>query len=325
MPTRGLAQWQVGTETTWGTAVTMTAKLMGVQEKSYLQAANKSDIYPDIRNSLAPSYLAGLEQTAGGGKLEMIATFEDVAYVFDNVFGQAAPSGAGPYVRAYTAPLSTAVTPRILTCTHGNTQTGGGIYKLAGGLLNTMNIKGATGKPTTIEAELIGKSVASGAFAALSDRTVEVIMGMPWLIYMDAVGGTIGTTQLATTAVAFELETKLNRVLAWSMDALPPDSWEQNPWEGTLKLTLRMNTTTETEIDAIVAQTAVYQKQVRLKTTSGTKILQLDFAGTMKEPPKTYDDKDGILTIGMELAGTYNTAMGNWLAASVTNSVATLA
>ena len=61
MPTRGLTQWQVAKETTWGTSVTATAKLMGVQEKSYLQAANRSDLYPDVRNSLAPAYLAGLE------------------------------------------------------------------------------------------------------------------------------------------------------------------------------------------------------------------------------------------------------------------------
>ena len=324
MPTRGLAQWQVAKETTWGTAVVATAKLMGVQEKSYLQAANRSDIYPDVRASLAPAYLAGLEQTAGAGELEMIVTYEDAPYIFDNAFGEATPTGAGPYVRAYGAPVATAVTPRILTFYHGNTQTGGGIYKLAGGLLNSLKLKGATGKPTMLTGDLIGKSVATGAFAALSDRTVEVVMGQPWLIYMDAWGGTMGATQVATTALAFELDVKLNRVLQWSMDSLAPDTWEQNPWEGSLKLTLRMNATTKTEVDAIVAQTSVYQKQVRLKATSGTKVFQVDFAGTMKEPPKTYDDEDGVLTVELEMDGTYNTGLANWLAASVTNSVASL-
>jgi hypothetical protein len=84
----------VAKETTWGTSVTATAKLMGVQEKSYLQAANRSDLYPDVRNSLAPAYLAGLEQTAGAGELEMIVTYEDAPYIFDNAFGEATPTGA---------------------------------------------------------------------------------------------------------------------------------------------------------------------------------------------------------------------------------------
>jgi hypothetical protein len=325
MPTRGLSKWQVGKETTWGTPVTATALLMGMQDSSYLQADNRSEIYPDIRGSLAPAYLAGLEQIAGKGEYEMIATFEDICYIFDGAFGDTSPTGTGPYVRAYTAPLTTAVTPRMMTWIYGNTQTGGGIYKLEGGLVNSFTLKGATGKPTMISGDLIGQTVTTGAFAALSDRVVEVIMGQPWNVYYDAVGGTIGTTALTVTAVAFELAVNCNRVLVWSLDSLTPDGYEQNPWDGTLKLTLRMNASAKTEVDAIVAQSAVYQKQVRLKQTSGTKIFQVDFAGTLKEPPKLYDDEDGVLTVELELDGTYNAALANWLAASVTNSVSALA
>lgn len=325
MPTRGLSKWQVGKETTWGTPVTATAVLMGVQDSSYLQADNRSEIYPDIRGGLAPAYLAGLEQIAGKGEYEMLATFEDICYIFDGAFGDTNPTGTGPYVRAYSAPLTSAVTPRIMTWICGNTQTGGGIYKLEGGLVNSFTLKGATGKPTMVSGDLIGQTVTTGSFASLSDRSVEVIMGQPWSVYFDAVGGTIGTTALATTAVAFELKVNCNRVLVWSLDSLTPDSYEQNPWDGSLKLTLRMNATSKTEVDALVAQSAVYEKQIRLKQTSGTKIFQVDFAGVVKEPPKTYDDEDGVLTVELEFEGKYNTTMANWLAASVTNSVSALA
>ena len=325
MPTRGLTQWQVGTEVTWGTAVTATAKLMGMQDGSYLQADNRSNIYPDIRNSLQPGYLDGLEQIAGKGSFESLLTYEDLPYFFDNIAGQASPTGTGPYVRAYTAPTTAAPTPRILTCIYGNTQTGGGIYKLAGGLLTSLNIKGATGKPTMISGDIIGKNVLTGSFAALSDRTVEVVMGQPWLLYIDAVGGTIGTTQVPTTAVAFDLALKVPRTLVWSLDSLTPDTYEEQPWEGELKLTLRMNATTKTEVDNLVGQTATIHKQIRLKATSGTKIVQLDFAGTVKAPPKTYDDADGVLTVEIAYSGRYNAALANFFAASVTNSVSVLA
>lgn len=325
MPTRGLTQWQVGTEVTWGTAVTATAKLMGVQDGSYLQADNRSNIYPDIRNSLQPGYLDGLEQIAGKGGIESLLTYEDAPYFLDNIAGQASPTGTGPYVRAYTAPTTAAPTPRILTCIYGNTQTGGGIYKLAGGLLTSLNIKGATGKPTMISGDLIGKNVSTGSFAALSDRTVEVVMGQPWLLYIDAAGGTIGSTAVATTAVAFDLALKVPRTLVWSLDALTPDTYEEQPWEGDLKLTLRMNATTKTEVDNLVGQTATIHKQIRLKATSGTKVCQLDFAGTVKAPPKTYDDADGVLTVEIGYSGRYNAALANFFAASITNSVEVLA
>jgi hypothetical protein len=296
-----------------------------MQDSSYLQADNRSDIYPDIRGSLAPAYLAGLEQIAGKGEYEMLATFEDTPYIFDSAFGTATPSGTGPYVYAYTAPLTSAPTAKSFTWIYGNTQTGGGIYKLSGGVVNSFTLKGATGKPTMISGDIIGKNVTTGSFAALSNRTVEVIMGQPWVVYYDAVGGTIGTTQLTTTAVAFELKVNMNRVLVWSLDSLTPDAYEHNPWDGSLKLTLRMNATTKTEVDALVAQSATYEKQIRLKQTSGSKIFQVDFAGVVKEPPKTYDDEDGVLTIELEFEGKYNTALANWLGASVTNSVSALA
>ena len=325
MPTRGLTQWQVGTESTWGTPVTATAKLMGMQDSAYLQSDNRSEIYPDIRNSLQPGYLDGLEQIAGKGEFESLLTFEDAPYWFDNACGQATPSGTGPYTRDYGAPVATAPTPRILTCFHGNTQTGGGVYRLEGGLVNSINIEGATGKPTMISGDLIGQKVSVGTFAALSDRTVEVVMGQPWLLYIDAAAGTIGSTQVATTGVAFELKVNMNRVLTWSMDSLEPDGYEEGVWDGELTLTLRMNATAKTEVDALVGQSAAVHKQIRLKQTSGTKVCQLDFAGTVKELPKTYDDEDGILTVEVTYAGRYNAALANFFKAQVVNGVQTLA
>lgn len=324
MPTRGLTQWQVGPETTWGEPVAGTAKLMGMQDGAYLQSANRSDIYPDIRGSLAPAHLAGLEQIAGAGEYESLLTFEDACYYFDNAAGQATPSGTGPYTRAYAAPIATPVTPRILTFIHGSSQTGGGVWKLTGGLVNSIKIKGQSGKPTMISGDLIGKKKVQGALASLTDRTVEVVMGAPWLVYLDAWGGTIGSTQLVAAMVAFEMELKMNRVLGFSEDSLEADTWEQNPWEGQLKLTLRLNAAVKAEIDAVDEQTGVYQRQVRLKQTSGTKSIQLDFAGTQKEAPKTYDDEDGMLTAEWELNATYNPTLANWWKAQVANALATL-
>jgi hypothetical protein len=324
MATSGLLQWQVGKETTWGTSVAGTAKLMGVQSGN-IQADNRSAIYRDMRGSLQPGHLAGLEQKAGVGSMEVLATFEDLPYILDSACTEATPTGTGPYVYTYAAPTTAVPTnPRKLTVIHGSSQTGAGVYKLEGGLVNSFTIKGATGKPTSISVELIGKDVVSGTLAAVSDRTVEVIMGQPWAIYYDVVGGTIGTTALATTAVAFELKINCNRVLVWSMDSLLPDGFEEGPRDASLSLTLRYNATVKTEVDALAAQTAVVEKQIRLKQTSGTKIAQFDFAGIIAKPPATFEDADGVLTSKLDFTSKYNTALANCFAASISNSVASL-
>lgn len=325
MPVRGLSQIQIGTETTWGTPVTPTAVLMGVQKAFALQHDNKSTVYDDVRNNLAPGPLAGLEQIGGKGNYDLLTTYEDICYIFDSAFGQAAPTGTGPYTRNYSGATSALPSPRILTVVDGNSQTGGGVYTLRGGLVDTIKIVGATGKPTMVSGNLIGQAVdTSQSLQALSARTVQVVMPV-WTLYIDTWAGTIGTTTIATTAVGFTLDINLNRVVERSLDSLTPDLWEQNDSSGKLALTLRMNANTKTQLDALVGQTDVVQKQVRLKATSGTNILQLDFAGTITNQPKVYDDQNGILTTSLELEGTYNSDLSNWFKAQVVNSVAVLA
>jgi hypothetical protein len=75
----------------------------------------------------------------------------------------------------------------------------------------------------------------------------------------------------------------------------------------------------------LAAQTAVIEKQVRLKQTSGTKIAQFDFAGFVAKPPTTFEDQDGVLTSKLDFTSKYNTTLANCFAASITNSVASLA
>jgi copper oxidase (laccase) domain-containing protein len=108
------------------------------------------------------------------------------------------------------------------------------------------------------------------------------------------------------------------------MDSLLPDGFEEGPRDASLSLTLRYNATVKTEVDALAAQTAVVEKQIRLKQTSGTKIAQFDFAGIIAKPPATFEDADGVLTSKLDFTSKYNTALANCFAASISNSVASL-
>jgi len=326
MPVRALTQWQAATEVTWGTPVTPTVRLMGVSKSAKMVPDNKTSVYEDVRNGFQGSGLVGLEQIGGKVDLPLMATFEDLPYYLDNAFGQASPTGTGPYVRAYQLPVGSITTPRILTLVHGNSQTGGGVFTLPGGLITQLKLAVKIGGPAQLTASFIGKQVdTSQSLQSLSDRPVTTIMGQPWVVYLDAWGGTIGSTQLTATVVAFDLTVDLTRQVVRSVDALAPDTWEQTGHKVGLDLVLRFNATTKTQIDAYVAQTAAIQKQIRLKQTNGTQICQLDVAGTMTKNNNIYDDQNDVLTTTMSFDGTYNSSLANQFKASITNSVSVLA
>lgn len=320
-----LMQVQVGKETTWGTSVTPTAKLMGVTN-FMLNPGVKSQVFHDRRGSVAPGYLANVLEVRPDGPLEMLATYEDISYLLDNLLGEATPSGAGPYVRAYSAPLGTLPTPRILTWVYGDATN---CYKLAGGLISKLTVKGENGAPMTATADLIGKDVTAGSLAALSDRTVNVAMGDHMALYIDTWGGTIGTTQITNTAYTYELTIDSKRKGDIYLGNLAASSYHEDDgaqgWDVMLKLKMELNAAVAAQYTALLTSSAVYQRQVRLKSTSGTNIIQFDVAGTSEESPSFGDDRDGVLAFETTLRGTYNSGLANYLKASITNSVSTLA
>ena len=324
-----LLQVQIGKETTWGTSVTPTAKLMNVTDIS-LEPVVETIVHKTIRGTLAPGYLANVRRIAGQGSIQALVDYEDLPYYLEGLFGVATPSGAGPYTRDYVAPVVTGTkpTPRIFTVVYGDSS---GTYKLEGGLITKLTIKGDALSPLTLQADLIGKDVVTGSLASLSDRTVNVVMGADTTLYIDTWSGTMGSTQVNATFFAFELTIDSKMTLRHYMGALTPGAYTQPAYEGTLKLTLEFNTTSKAYLDALLTSTvgSPFQRQVRIKATrdsgSSEKLAQFDFAGTATTAPKVFTNQDGVATIELELHGTYNSGtFANWFKASSKNSVSTL-
>jgi hypothetical protein len=64
---------------------------------------------------------------------------------------------------------------------------------------------------------------------------------------------------------------------------------------------------------------------IRLKSTSGTKIAQIDFSGVLAEDPTLYGNVDGAQILNVKLTGILDTGtFANILKAEVTNGVATI-
>lgn len=319
-----LLQVQTGKETTWSTPVAATAKMMGV-EKFELDPVVETVLFDkELRGSLAPAYIGAVRKVEAKGKAEGIVYFEDILYWMEGLFGTVTPTGAGPFVRAYAGPLGTAPTPRPQTIIYGNAadpevMRGSGIVPIG------LKIEGASGMETKFSADLIGAKVDNtGALAALSDRAVNPVMGDAWSLYMDAVGGTIGTTLIASTAFTFSLEMKANYGLKRYLGSLTPGATRPGDWSVDLKCGLEFNATSKTYVDEILAYASLPQRQVRLKALAGTNILQFDAGVAAKSAPKMFSEKDGVVTVDLEYVGIYNAALGNFLAASSTCGLATL-
>lgn len=321
--TTSLLKVQVGKETTRGTAVTPTALLMGVTGCS-LKPIERVEQIADLRGSFAPAYTSVLVEAGGEGSLEMTATYEDICYLLDGLFSEAAPSGTGPYVRTYNAPLASAASPAARTVVYGD---GTDDYKLAGALVSGLTLTIESKAPTRVAANLLGVRVTEGDMAALSNRTVTPILGHHWALYIDNETGTIGSTQISATAFSATLEVVPNRANVHHL-SLAPTGWRDTRWTGTLTLNVELTTGAGTDdvqsyLAAILGSSPL-RKQIRLRATSGTNELQIDFAGTVLEAPQLFEDTDGVVAIRLVFAGEYNSTLANWLVITSKNNVSAL-
>ncbi|MBA2702692.1 MAG: hypothetical protein H0U60_02455 [Blastocatellia bacterium] len=318
-------QWGNEASAAWGTPVAGAVKGMGI-ESFELNAIVEAQVAPERRGSLTPGFISIPNLVGAAGNAQGVVTYEDLPYWLEMLDGMVVPSGAGPYVRAWASPgvpvLTGATRIRTQTFLYGNTTDG--VYRMPGGVLSKLNIKGNQGEMWTFAADLLGKTVDVGALAALSDRTVTPVRGVDTVLYIDAWGGTIGTTTIATTAFSFELDVDTKRGMKQHLGNLGYSGYTHpETWEATLKLELEFNATSKAYLDAIISGT-LFQRQVRIKSTNGTNIVQLDFAGSQGNQPKIFTDKDGVSTVEVELTALYNPTLADWLKASITNSVAVL-
>ena len=319
----GLNSVQVGKESIWGTAVTPTVKLHGFEECK-IESTGGAALLKELRGSLAPAFQAIRNKQFGKASMKGFGSYQDLPYFLDSLLGEATPSGAGPYVRAYAAPLTAVSTPRLMTVVHGQ---GSDVYRLDGGLVSKLVLSAKPGEELKITADLIGKQKEAGTLAALNDRAITPIEGADVVVYIDAWGGTIGTTQINTLATSFELALDAGFAVRHYLGSLLPGRYRQKKWEpgaNTLKLSLEFDAVSKAYLDSFLTYSAVLQHQIRIKATQGVNaIAQFDFAGTIVGEP-VMNQEDEVITLDLTYQGTYNSALANWFKASVTNQVAVL-
>ena len=313
---------QVGKQSVFATAVSGTAKVMGVTDCSF-EPINEAMVFNEIRGSLAPSYNAALTKIGAQGKLSMYGFYEDINYFMEGLLAVVTPGGAGPYTRTASAPLSAVSSPRIQTLIWGD---GTNCYKATGMIVTKATIKGASNQPLMADFDWIAHDVSTGSLAALSDRSQNPAMAQHALLYVDAWGGTIGSTALSAIAWDFQLVIDSKRNLDWYLGSLSPGNYHEKVWSGSLDLNLELQTTSKAYLDEIIGGSAVHQRQVRVKYTSDSNhISQFDFAGTALKAPKIFDYRDKVVGVKINYGeGTYNSGLANWFVWNNTCQVSAL-
>lgn len=321
-----LTTLQVAKQTIWETPVTATAKLGSVTEAE-IDPGVTAKVLRSRRGNLATGFNAAVLSKRPKMTLRGWASYEELNYWLEGMVGEVTPSGVGPYTRDGAAPGTSAVVPRRHTVYYGDTA--GGTYRLVGGVPISLKLNGASNEEMTYEVELLGYDVESGAtLAALADPALNPLIGNDFTsgLFVDAWGGTIGTTPVANTFYSFALELNANRTWRKRLGNLRAGGFIGPAWTGKLSLHAEFDATSKAWLDAIILGSAVFQRQVRLRAAQGANLqVQLDFAGAAETSPKLWPEEEGLAAVDVELTDAYNSGLANWFKYQTKNNMAVLA
>lgn len=326
-----LRKTQLGRESTAGTAVPATSVFRGVNN-GYKDDSPIEFIDEHI------GYLAPVNRTAKPKLAASITfddapmTFEQCMYPFDagvkTVTATADGVGSGK-IYTYTLPTTAQNTIKTYTIEAGdNIQPREMEYSFC----EQITVNFSAGEIVTIASNWVGRQWTNTAFTgALSAPTVEEILTSKGKLYIDAVSGTVGTTQVSNTFLNGALTIKTGWKAVWTADGNLYFSFAKGTQpEVTLSLTYEHNASAETEYSAFVAETP---RLMQLKfegtalTTPGTaytyKTLKINLAGSY-ESWDSFGDQDGNNTVSCSFRAGYNSTAALFGEVIVVNEVASI-
>jgi hypothetical protein len=269
---------------------------------------------------LSGGYTAIQGYTSVEGSVEAVAFYEDILYYLQGLLGVVNPTGSGPYVYTYQAPISDVPNVAVYTLEYGLP---GYAYKFQDALVSSLKISGEAGDDPEIrvEADILAGQFAAGPITNLAVRNVNPITMLHGQLFMDIWAGTMGSTAVNATLIKFELDVNPNRHLKFFQSRFP-SGWGDDGWEGKLNLQLEYNSTAQALVTELV--TGYVQRQIELRFTDSPNSMKIQFAGTLTGEPELWSDRDGNMVVELEFSATYHSTLANWLKVIVTNGVATI-
>lgn len=313
---------QFGREATYGTPVAAAAILSGVEQFTW-----------DPGITLMPMTFLDGTQTSNQKIIKVaemplavvngLYSAEDSIYWLDSAFNLGVITGAGPWTHVYSAPVTTAaqaVRSRTLEFYDGNQE-----YRMTSALVDQFTIAGDVNSLWKFSTNWFGAQIVAGTLtAALSTRAFNPFPTTSTSIWIDDIGGTIGTTAISATLISWSLQVQTglhgkffqNGTLLRSAKGI-------NNLFGTLNLTLEAGANGVAEIGKLLAGTG---RLIRIKSaTTNTAFGQIDFCGAYTNNAALWGNRDGNTTLQLTLSNQLDTgAFANWLKITNQNSVSAL-
>ena len=316
-------------QSAFGTAnPTATVKLQNVSSFR-LRPEFQTRALEQLRGTLAPTHQTTLDNYAGSATFEVSdETFEDVNYWLEALFGTASPTGSDPYVRAYAAPLTSAVTPKFMTLQWGQTN---GVFQIQDASVASLTLSGADNTGIQVGGSIIGGKVTAGTYTSLNDRTGTTRMSGCMASVGIATWDTSSFTTLANSAFSWELSINSNREYRSYLGSCTPKAYNDQKWNGQLRLSLELNTTTAAYLTTMLdsAGSTILERQVKIEYKTGTstteRSMAITFAGHSMQAPELFQDRNGVTTYDLVLDGVYNSKLANWLKIETKSATQTLA
>jgi len=218
----------------------------------------------------------------------------------------------------YKADEDAAMTPKGMTMVFGQT---GLIFQIAGMVVTDLKISGDNNGPWKYSAKGFALPVTDGAsLESLTEDVPELVHGYETALYMDEdLDSTIGTTARSDVAFTFEANISNGQSPVWHQGDQVWDSIRQGQWGGSYKIAMEADTTNLDSLgDVIDAADTGKGFTIRQQATDGTNTLKLDFAGIVANPPQLPSEKDGVVTVGLDMVPQWNSVYDSCWGAELT-------
>ena len=317
---------QLGAETTAGTAVAADIVWRG-------PATDIEDTQVVVRPGeqenvglLVPTDRAYIAQVSAACSIpETEATYEHLPHILAAGIKNASPSGAGPYTYSYSPGTSSANTIKTYTIESGNAIAGDG-NEMEYAFVESFSMSGRVGESWKMTSNWRGrqKTVATMT-GALSLASVEEILFGKTKLYIDATGGTIGTTQESGVLLAASVTVNTGIQPVYAADGtLYFTSHKIVPPSLEFTLTLELDNTANT----VVTERAFWKSQttrlIRLITTgTSNREFTLDIAGKYTSVG-SYQNSDGNTTVQLNGVAVYSSTNSLFFKFEIDNNLSAL-
>jgi len=302
---------QISEEAAYGDGAAGTIQMPGITNIQ-VDPKVEAEQLMDMRGTAMPAHEAFVKRRWSEGILEGFVNYQEFYHYLNGMFGEATVAAN---VRTYIAHLDwinvveQAVTEQSHALRYGQA---GLIYLVEGVLPYELRVAGGDGA-LTFGYRFFSRPAEDGAsFAALSDDVVEWAFSHHSVLYLDdGISAAPGTTPMTDLGFRFDAVITANKQPVWHLGNQEHDSWRNGKWGGSMKLVLEADATLLGYVGDIIDATATPRSYaVRIRTTDGSNILDIDFVGTVVTPPVLIKDSDGVVTVELDMVPQYGTNAG---------------